>query len=384
MHLIIPNSIRDNASTISKVLICFDDKKIEMQKDFMHNKIVQVQDDLFDECNDVAFEVHYKDARTSVMKIANKVFAVANELDENAKIEFIDVKLMKKNQGVCKDTTANKLSILKQTTTKAQSVQDSFQIKTNKNLVYYALYDVGSDYVDLLASSIASLDESKSFNDVVVITDASTKQKIQAATAACNKNVMYCVTDAVADGIEASKAKLKIFDFANINEYENILFIDADTIAISSIDAIFEQSLQYNTLYTAYNKNLTLQHHVNNSFHSLKLMDAETFDVIKQNNQMPFNAGQFLFKNCSKMRSHFDNVNWFMQAWPGYYFFEQCFMNHYFCSNLLTDCTVLDKFVKLVPTNFNKCHDKEIILHFIGPALDAKTKKNFISKYLTF
>lgn len=383
MHLIIPNSIRDNSKIIDKVFICFDDKKVEMLQQSVDKKMVVVQDHLFDECNAIAFEVHYKDGRTSAMKIANKMFAVANELDENAKIEFIDAKLMKKNQNACKDTIANKLNILKQVATKAQNAQDAHQVTTGKNLVYYALYDASTNYVDLLASSIASLNASKSFNDVVVITDASTKQKIQAATVDCNKNIIYHITEAVEDGIEASKAKLKIFNFANINEYENILFLDADTIAIDSIDVIFEQSLQYNKLYTAYNKNLTLQHHVNNSFHSLKIMDAETFEAIKQNNQMPFNAGQFLFKNCGKMRMHFDNVNWFMQMWPGDYFFEQCFMNHYFCANLLADHTILDKFVKLVPANFNKCHDKEIILHFIGPALDAVAKKNFISKYLT-
>ena len=98
---------------------------------------------------------------------------------------------------------------------------------------------------------------------------------------------------------------------------------------------------------------------------------------------MPFNAGQFLFKNSTKMKAHFDNVNWFMQNWPGQYFFEQAFMNHYFCVNAFTDATKFDKFVKLIPAGIMEAPHKDCtILHFIGPALDGAAKITHLENYL--
>lgn len=81
------------------------------------------------------------------------------------------------------------------------------------------------------------------------------------------------------------------------------------------------------------------------------------------------------------MKHHFYNLNWFMKMWPGEYFFEQAFMNHYFCINCLTDNDIFDKKIRLV-SSFDAPNEGEILLHFIGPALNGKAKVNYIEKYL--
>jgi hypothetical protein len=51
---------------------------------------------------------------------------------------------------------------------------------------------------------------------------------------------------------------------------------------------------------------------------------------------VPFNAGQFMFLNSSRMKEHFSNIRWLKSAWPDEYFYEQSFMNYYFVFRSLT------------------------------------------------
>ena len=100
--------------------------------------------------------------------------------------------------------------------------------------------------------------------------------------------------------------------------------------------------------------------------------------------QKPFNAGQFLFKNCWKMKNHFHKVKKLIKKWNGEYFFEQSFMNYYFCSNNLTNYNSLIDFISVI--NINEIDEKKILehplIHFSAPPINAERKINFIKKYL--
>lgn len=394
MIFIIPETIRANANVTDRALIFFDDEVIEIHKNMLENISLIVNDDLFNKCKNIRFEVFYSNGKTWAFKVSDKRYLIYDSNSSNhitietirsqQTAQFIPPWLLKRNKDSSyEDTNESKRLIFSELVKKANSIKKTKKIKTGKNLVYYALFDKGIDYVKLLLRSILSLNKSTSLHDILVITDEDTKQKIEASLQSSNKNIIYHVIDTPVDGIDASKAKTRIFDYKNIDDYENVLFLDADTFAIDSIDAIFQQELEYNTLYTAYNKNLTFEFHRKNLYHGFKLMDNDTFEQVTKNNQMPFNAGQFLFKNCLKMKEHFKNVNWFMEVWPGEYFFEQAFMNHYFCANLLTEPKTLDAFIKLIPAgSLAKPLDKELILHFIGPALNGKIKNEHIDRYI--
>jgi hypothetical protein len=390
MLLLIPETIKKNAKIIDRALVFFDGKVVEIHKNVLENTSLIVNDAVFDKCIDIHFEIFYADGKIWSFKAPNKECLIYNTKTNNSSdiiekqiISFIPPWLIKRNENSSyENNSKSKSLIIDELAKKANSIKKTKKVKTGKNLVYYSLFDKGNDYIDLLSRSILSLNKSSLFQDILVITDENTKQKIKDGLHATNKNIIYHVIDTPADNIDASKAKTRIFDYENIDAYETILFLDADTFAIDSIDIIFHQQLDYNTLYTAYNKNLTANDHRKSLYHGFEMMDDGVFDQVVKNNQMPFNAGQFLFKNCTKMREHFKNVNWFMEVWPGEYFFEQAFMNYYFCSNLLTEPKTLDVFVKLVSVgSFSQPVNKELILHFIGPALNGKIKNEQIDRY---
>lgn len=389
MILQLPETISKNKPATKYVWIFFDNKVVELRQNNLDNSTLIIHDDVFNNCQNIRFEIHYINGKSWGFNADKKSLIEKKETKEPSgfakKGAYIPQHLLKKNEfSNYTDTDSSKIEIFQELAKRTKSIKKTKKIKTGKNLVYYSLFDKGDDYVRLLARSCLSLGKSTSFDNILVITDEPTKAKIEKQTKDCNKAIIYHIIETPVDGIEASKAKTKIYDYAAIDQYENILFIDADTVAIDSIDPIFELPLEYNILYTAHNKNLTYDFHHTSLYHGFKLIEDDVFEQIKKNDQMPFNAGQFLFKNSAKMREHFNNVNWFMEIWPGEYFFEQAFMNHYFCSNLLTDARIFDPYIKLLPAgSMRQPEEKETILHFIGPALDGKVKNEHINSYIS-
>lgn len=387
MILQLPKTINKNESTIKYASIFFDEKVVVLKQNSLDNSKLIIHDDVFNNCRNIHFEIHYSNGKTWYFNVdKNSLLEKKESSVVVKKNQFIPLHLIKKNANSDYiDNDSSKIEIFQELAKRAKNIKKTKKIKTGKNLVYYSLFDKGDDYVLLLARSCLSLGKSTSFGSILVITDTQTRAKIEKQTKDCNKTIIYHEIETPADGIEASKAKTKIYDYADIDKYENILFLDADTIAADSIDPIFDLPLEYNILYTAHNKNLTYDHHYTSLYHGFKLIEDDVFEQIKNKDQMPFNAGQFLFKNSAEMKEHFNNVNWFMEIWPGEYFFEQAFMNRYFCSNLLTDARLFDPYIKLLPAGSMKYrNDKETILHFIGPALDGKIKNQHIDSYISY
>jgi hypothetical protein len=258
----------------------------------------------------------------------------------------------------------------------------------NKNLIYYTVFDKGDDYVELLYISIKSLIKTSTIlnYDILILTDESTKIKIEKhISSRLNFALKYEIFPSPIDGIEASKMKLHVFKYQKIDIYDTILFLDADTLIIKDISVILNNKWKKNILYTAYNKNLTFQHHTMNLFHGLDMINETQMNRIMKYNQKPFNAGQFLFKNTKQMYHHFNNVIWLMENWPDYHFFEQSFMNHYFCTNNLTNCELFNRYVNVMRCDTLIEPDKDTsIIHFIGPALNGKEKIDHINYYQKF
>jgi hypothetical protein len=140
---------------------------------------------------------------------------------------------------------------------------------------------------------------------------------------------------------------------------------------------------QHDVFYTARNSSLAFWHH-KTFHHGFEFLGDTHVNEMRTAQQMPFNAGQFLFKVSKRMENHFDNIKWFMKNWAGEYFFEQAFMCYYFCKAYMADDTILNPHMNVIST-INKTEyettTSTCLVHFIAPPLDAVTKLAFIENF---
>ena len=219
-----------------------------------------------------------------------------------------------------------------------------------KNLIYFSVF--GSDeYVAMLGQclkSIAALSDRSKF-DLMVITDISTKAKIKALSViSAFRAFDYFIVDTPNTGVDASIQKIRIFEYPNINRYSKILFLDCDMLVPSAIEPVFAAEIDSALIEVASSSAAQL---INTDlptwqsfFHILDYFseDNKAYLIANPDKCHPFNAGQFLFVNSLRMKRHFENVQWLMKVWPGEYYFEQSFMNHYFVLNGFTSWQVLN------------------------------------------
>jgi hypothetical protein len=390
MRIIIPKEIRDNLEQLESVIIEMDDAStpgriIPYSLPFLHIsrcEYANIIDHQWNSCTYVKYIVSYKDGRQEIFDFESKDSAkYLSTLDKatqacirtNKNSKFKDNAEGRKE---CLEAIDSLLSAEKKT---------NYFSASTKTLVYYTVY-FNKGYVELFDLSVRSLlkNSSKPF-DILVITDIDTKQYIEKTEAAKLTNFKFFITDTPADGVEASKMKIDIFRYPDILNYGKVLFLDCDIVAQRSIDEIIGLEIHGGKLYTARNKNLWYPH-FKTVHHGFRCLTDEFIEEMKLGEQIPFNAGQFMFEPSPGMLKHFENVRWFMDNWPSEYFFEQCFMCYYFCRGYLTEPWVLRKYIGINSTTHKDIVDDDIpgktLVHFIAPPLDAETKLKYIEDYL--
>jgi hypothetical protein len=256
------------------------------------------------------------------------------------------------------------------------------ELQGAKNLLYFSVYfDKG--YVELMNNSLMSIIKHSTVDfDVLIIADEATQKLIAKQPFTQHIQPKYHITPTPIDGVEASKNKTLIYDYAGVDAYDKILFLDCDVVAVGDIAEVFAACVDHNKLYTAKSDNMQFHHH--RSFHhGFDVIKQEFIDEMTKAKQYPFNAGQFMFRNSSIMREHFSNLNWFMKAWSGEYFFEQAFMCYYFSRAKITDSALNSK-LALISTVVDNAYSLQgkILLHFTAPPLDAITKINYINQFI--
>lgn len=385
MKFKIPEEIKNKIDKITSILFFYkeDDQLNTINVLIPHARacpFLKVNIKNFDNITDVWYEITFNNNIKEILKFNNRHSAVHKSLSQQAL-----VCLRTQTSSLYEDTDQERLRCLEDVDEKIQEAESIIdEIRGTKNLIYYTIY-FDNGYCDLLNKSIETLlkhNKKRNF-DVLLITDEQTKNIIEQLPFNSKIKPLFHITETPLDGVEASKQKTKIFDFKYINQYKKVLFVDCDVVFIKDVKNIFDLELQSNILHTAYNSNLNVSHY--KTVHHGFLMLPESFvEEMRIAKQIPFNAGQFLFINSTKMEAHFHNVNWFMKNWSGEYFFEQCFMNYYFGKAYLGN-TLLNKYAAIVSTTDQKLQialqEKAVFVHFIAPPLNAKAKLDFINTF---
>lgn len=219
---------------------------------------------------------------------------------------------------------------------KVKSVEDVV-VDGRKNLLYFTIF-LDDSYLELLNICLKSIvANTPDINfDVLFITDTSTKAKIEQFEVISNFRADYMLLPTPASGPIASLKKLNIFSYEKIADYSKILFFDVDIVCIKNLNIIFEKNLLPEKLYVSVNK-IHKSPLLLSPTHGIMYLSKEDAAFLNDNpDSVPFNAGQFMFLNSSRMKNHFENILWLKNVWPDIYFYEQSFMNYYFVLRSLT------------------------------------------------
>jgi hypothetical protein len=263
--------------------------------------------------------------------------------------------MTRNKMGLYGDSDAEKDLICHHLNEKFKQVQDTEDIlQTGKNLLYFTtLYnDKYTELLEMCLNSIHATTPTKNF-DVLFITDENSKSKIVDFPILQHFNVDYFVIPPVNSAPKASIKKLSIFEYDKIDEYGKVLFLDVDSVCVKNLNLIFDKVLYLNKLYVSFPKThrspllLTATHGI------MHMTDEDALSLLNNTDFYPFNAGQFLFLNSTRMRMHFSNVKWIQNCWPAMYFYEQSFMNYYFVLKGLTENLLDDNNEQMITVTFN-------------------------------
>jgi hypothetical protein len=353
------------------------------------NKYVEIDDKLIEGVESITFKyIHKNCVKTAkwvkpknVEAPKQKIVHSLTEVPQNLQLQ-----LRHKSSDLYEDTDQGRLRLLShidELIAVTSSVRNNV-IRSDKNLVYFSVYfDTG--YVELLDLSLKTLFfEKTTCFDVLIITDRETRQKIEQLNILNYFNVHFLITDTPADGVEASMNKCLLYDFERIYDYGKIFLLDADIMCVKNADIIFKIPIVEGQIYPARQTKLT-QESFKKFYHGFSCIPDSFVQEMVTLDQLPFNAGQFLFLNSSKMQQHFKNIKAFIDNWAGEYFYEQCFFNYYFCKAKMVMSREMERFVALYcGSNEQKSGltENTRLIHFIGPSSDAKAKLQYIEQWL--
>lgn len=390
MKLRIPKKITVEQEKITALKVNFNVPKRTVERSIPINsaEFIHVPNQIFNLATAITYIVSYENGKTEYLRYPDKYRCVYHPSKPPGEFKENKSTLRLNDDIIYANTQEDKqlvMSILDSLHEDAMSVNNDYL--GSKNLIYYTVSN-NVKYVDLLKLSIRSIiaNTVRPNFDFLIITTEDFVETILADEIVASVNPIFHIIEEPADGVRASMTKLEIFDYPALYNYRNILFLDVDILAVANINSLFDSQLTTDNLLTVCNSTVPITSH-NSIYHGLDIVDTARVDAIIEAGQMPFNAGQFMFKNSERMKAHFDNVRWFASVWPGKFFFEQAFMNRYFCGYCLTDHhPLMNQFIITSSANgcpTHKLHEAQTrFIHFTAPPLDAETKLTFIEDYI--
>jgi O-methyltransferase len=168
------------------------------------------------------------------------------------------------------------------------------------NLIFICVFHQHS-YIDLLKLLITSISVKGNIDvdstDILIMTSSSFLPLIQKELDGISLPIKYYILE-LHSLFEAGCARLNIFNYDNIQNYTNILYLDTDILINSDINTIFNLELSSEKIYAL--EEGCINH---------EYWGGQFFDFTKINSTtQAFSSGILLFKNSSSIKLLFENI----------------------------------------------------------------------------
>lgn len=166
----------------------------------------------------------------------------------------------------------------------------------SKRLVYTSVC-IDKNYIhvmELLFESYKLAGEPVNTDLLVICTPGLEDQIIDALSRFKLKANIWCMHD-VKDGFDASSARYQIFNYEHVDQYDTLLYLDADVLVIQNLESTLSIDTKGKLLATA-------ESNIKSESHGGTLFPPDV------RNRPAFNGGVLLFNNISVIKQLFNQI----------------------------------------------------------------------------
>jgi len=220
-------------------------------------------------------------------------------------------------------------------------------------------------YVDMFLVMLDSLlsfgNLNKTQHEILVYTSSKFKEMIEQhplfSTAQEQTNMVFAINDNYITVDAACKARLDLFDLAQVQSYSKVLYLDTDIIIKGDITGLFDLPLE-DKLYALKEGRIEDR----NNSHGLLLFRLAPFRLPR--NRSAFTTGILLFNNCARIKELFTEVKKLIIKFPYRfhcadqpYIVYMAFRRQAYDNKLMCDYAI---------NNSSDLNSNKIIHHFTG------------------
>ena len=215
--------------------------------------------------------------------------------------------------------------------------------REKRNLIYTCVFH-NKKYVNMLRLFLFSIKRIMNLSgvDILILTDHSLEPAVQELSTLLNLPLKTHVLEGIQTASASSAAKLTIYDYPEIHNYERILYLDTDILIQHDISSLFTEPLEKDRLYAMEEGTIGEVYH-GEWFFDFNTLSSKT---------AAFNAGAFLFINSPIIQRVFKETYSFLnncilnnQRIPPCY--EQPYMNYFFIRDGLHNTTFMKQYIEL-------------------------------------
>lgn len=169
------------------------------------------------------------------------------------------------------------------------------------NLIYMCVFHQ-ENYINLLKLLITSISIKANINkettNILIITSAQFQSKIQKELESFDLPLLYYILD-LHTLFEAACSRLNIFKYNNIDNYNNILYLDTDVLINSDINVLFNNEISSEKIYALEEGT------IGGEYWGKEFFDFSNFN----RNITAFSSGVLYFMNSLSMKKLFEDIN---------------------------------------------------------------------------
>jgi lipopolysaccharide biosynthesis glycosyltransferase len=245
-----------------------------------------------------------------------------------------------------------------------------------KKLIFITVFN-NINYVRMLSLLVKSIyiygniDEKTS---ILIYTSTNFKNLIEKSKFYSDK-IHFFINDTYNTVDSACKARLDLFDYSLIDNYNKILYLDTDILIQKNINFIFNL-IEENKIYAYGEGNITNDKY--DFFGGITLFKNEHHNF---EDKTAFNSGVLLFNNCLEIKNLFQIIKTHILTNKTATFNDQPYIVYNAKKYNLINNTVLNSYIEL--TNQYPKTNKPI-LHISGGPGIYKNKLNIMLKYFNY